>query len=457
MSIQSASLKSRFVRAASWALGGYAATQLLRLGSNLLLTRLLVPDMFGAMAVANVLIIGLFMFSEFGLGSVGIKSARGDEPEFLNTMWTLEIARGALVGLLALSASGLLVLLAKLHMLPVASAYADPRLPPVIAALAITALLMGLESPRKIWARRHLAIGMLTRLEIIAQVVTTVVMVAWAYVSPTLWALAMGPIAGSVVKTVLTHVALPGPPSALGWDRTSIHEIIDFGKWAFFSSALTFLMASGDRLLLGGMLDSRYLGFYSIAFTLATAMQTAVYAIAGQAILPALSEIARDRVEQLKETLYKIRRPIDMVCRFTAGAMFMLGEPIIRAMYDTRYAEAGWILSVLSLTLISTSAGTIDQCAVAVNRVRLMTALNGARCVVLFCCIPAGYAIHGVHGAIAGVAASALGNVLVTLWFQARLGLLDLRQELTSWQFLIYGLGAGAATRWAIGAVGGHA
>ena len=60
---------------------------MLRFGSNLLLTRLLVPKMFGVMAVAMLVIIGLAMFSDLGLKPSVVHSRRGNEPVFLNTAW----------------------------------------------------------------------------------------------------------------------------------------------------------------------------------------------------------------------------------------------------------------------------------------------------------------------------------------------------------------------------------
>ena len=59
-------LTHRLFRAARWTLVGYASTQILRLGSNLILARLLAPEMFGVIAVGHVVIAGLRMFSDVG-------------------------------------------------------------------------------------------------------------------------------------------------------------------------------------------------------------------------------------------------------------------------------------------------------------------------------------------------------------------------------------------------------
>src|SRR5436305_1576552 len=53
------SLKQRVLNAGMWSLAGFALTLVLRLGSNLLMTRILAPEMFGVIAIASAVIVGL--------------------------------------------------------------------------------------------------------------------------------------------------------------------------------------------------------------------------------------------------------------------------------------------------------------------------------------------------------------------------------------------------------------
>ncbi len=103
------SLKQRVFNASIWSLAGYGCNQLLRFGSNLLMTRLLVPEMFGVMALAGVVITGLAMFSDLGFKPNVVQSKRGSDPVFLNTIWVIQIFRGFLLWFLALMASLLIL------------------------------------------------------------------------------------------------------------------------------------------------------------------------------------------------------------------------------------------------------------------------------------------------------------------------------------------------------------
>ena len=77
------------IRSTMITLGGYGASAGIRFVSNLLITRLLIPEQFGIMALVNVFISALYLFSDIGVGPNIIQSRRGDDPLFLNTAWAV--------------------------------------------------------------------------------------------------------------------------------------------------------------------------------------------------------------------------------------------------------------------------------------------------------------------------------------------------------------------------------
>src|ERR1700709_2543623 len=93
-------LKARVFRSGSWTLAGYGYSQVLRFGSNLILTRLLFPQAFGLMMIVQSISVGITMVTDLGASQSIIRSARGDEPGFVNTAWTVQILQGLLVGIL---------------------------------------------------------------------------------------------------------------------------------------------------------------------------------------------------------------------------------------------------------------------------------------------------------------------------------------------------------------------
>ena len=82
---------------AVWTVAGFGAMQVIRFGSTLILSRLLFPDIFGLMALVNVFLQGLQMFTDVGIGPSIIQNKRGDEPDFRDTAWTILVLRGLLL------------------------------------------------------------------------------------------------------------------------------------------------------------------------------------------------------------------------------------------------------------------------------------------------------------------------------------------------------------------------
>jgi len=436
-------LRQRLLGAARWTLLGHFASQLLRFGSNLILTRLLAPDLYGVMSVGYMLFTGLGMISDLGLGAVVARSHRGDDPTFLNVVWIAQIGRGVLMTLGALGLSAALGLGAATALFPAHSVYTDRRLPGLLAVVSLYGVVYGLESTKSLWARRNLSLAALTRIDLVAQAGTTAFILTWAWIDPSIWALGVGWVFGTALRTALTHWKLPGPSNRFEWDRTAFAEIIDFGKWALVSSPISFLLSSGDRLVLGSLLDANDMGFYAIAFLLITALQTVVLKVVGYSVLPALGEIVRLRPAELKKTIYRIRRPLDVACIVTAGALFALGGPIVKLLYDSRYSPAGWMLSLVALTLVTTQLNVFDQCLIALGRNKLLSGLNAIRLLALYSLIPLGYFFWGVKGAVAAVPLAGFVNAVILLAVQGRLGLLDLKREALALPLFAAGLTSG--------------
>ncbi|MBL9057749.1 MAG: oligosaccharide flippase family protein, partial [Rhodobacteraceae bacterium] len=141
-------LFARALRGSMLTAGSYAVTQALRLGSNLILTRLLYPEAFGVMALVSVALVGLAMFSDMGVGPAISASPRGDERDFLDTAFTLNVARGAVLWAATCALAW-----------PMARFYEAPELFQLLPAAGLTLLIAGFNPKRIDTANRHLLLG----------------------------------------------------------------------------------------------------------------------------------------------------------------------------------------------------------------------------------------------------------------------------------------------------------
>ena len=354
-------------------------------GTNLLMTRLLVPDIFGVMAIAMVVMAALAMFSDFGLNQNIIQSKRGSDPAYLNTAWIIQISRGMLLWFIALSVALFVFFAQRADMFPKQSAYLDPRLPYVIAALSFTAFINGFQSTRLFEARRNLSLAHVTKIQIASQIAGLLLTFGWVSMDRSIWALIAGNVCSALVMVLLSHVWLPGVRNRLEWDHPAFLEILHFGKWLFLSSIFGFFVNQGDRLLLGGMINATLLGVYMIAFGIFNSVEALLNMIIHDVSFSALSEVVRGRPADLKSSYYRLHFVIGATAYFCCGILMFSGQSLIGSLYDRRYEQAGWMLEIIAAALLITPFNLAIMCLLALGLPRLLPRLLQSVQSVCFC------------------------------------------------------------------------
>jgi O-antigen/teichoic acid export membrane protein len=425
------SLKGRVLSAGSWSLAGNAISYPIRLVSSLLLTRLLVPEMFGVMAIAALVMTGLGMISDIGLTQNIIQSRRGSDSAYLNTAWSIQIIRGFLLWLLACGISLFVFVANRGGLVPQESVYADPHLPYVIAIISFSMVIGGFQSTKMSEASRYLSLGLITKMQIVAQIVGLIGTIGWVFlINRSIWALVAGAICSRLVTTLLSHIWLPGITNRWRWDQSAFHEIIHFGKWIFLSSMLGFFANNADRVLLGGYVDGTVLGIYSIGSIFTGAIVQIVNTIITQVSYPALSEVVRDRPDELKRSLYRFHIVTASFTYFCAGALIISGHALIRMLYDPRYEQAGRMLEILAVALLALPFNLATDCLLARGMPKLYSYVIAIQVAATIVFIPFGFHFFGFTGALWGIVASQASNVPAIIYYQIKYNLFDLSKEL---------------------------
>jgi O-antigen/teichoic acid export membrane protein len=416
---------ARALRGSAITAAAYAGSQALRLASNLILARLLFPEAFGLMALVSVVLVGLQMFSDMGLSPAIARSARGDDPAFLDTAWTLQIGRGAV---LWLGASAL--------AWPMAAFYAAPALQGLIPVAALSLLIAGFNPTRIETANRHLMLGRVTVLDLISQALGIAVMVAFALATGSVWALVIGAVAGAITKLALMTALLPGPANRLRWEAGAGRELVHFGKWILLSTVCGFVLAQGDRLILGAYLTLDQLGIYNIGYFLASFP----WLLGGAVTMRVMIPLYRDDPPGAKAAnAPRVRR---MRMAMTGGLLGLLallaltGLPLVHLLYDDRYVAAGAIVVLVACVQMPAVVGmTYDQSALAAGDSKAFFAVLLAKAVLQTVAFLIGAHMWGIVGALAGQGiALTLAHPLI-IWLARRHHVWDPRHDIAGGAF----------------------
>ncbi|MEA5541401.1 oligosaccharide flippase family protein [Limnoraphis robusta Tam1] len=388
------SVKKQAVKGTIWTLVGYGGAQGLRLVSNLILTRILVPELFGLMALVHTFIMGVALFSDIGIRPSIIRSPRWNDPVFLNTAWTLQVLRSCWIWI------GCLIL-----AWPVSQFYNDSRLLWLLPVAALTILINGFASTSLATLSRKLEIGKITIVEFGTQIISLAVTIIWASITPTVWALVGGNIVSSIIKTVWSHRLDPESSNWFAWEKETLKEILSFGRWVFVSTMMTFLASQADRLILGRLFTLQLLGVYTVAFTFADLPRQIVHRISQQIMFPVISKYADLDRPSLRAKILQKRKLLLMGLAVMVTVLASFGDIIIEILYDERYQEAGWMLPILAVGLwpLLLSA-TIDRALYAIGNPKSVAFGHSLKFLYMITVLPAGYKLFGIVGAITVIA-----------------------------------------------------
>jgi O-antigen/teichoic acid export membrane protein len=403
-------LGRRASQAVGWNLFQLVGQNLLRLGSNLIMTRLLVPDAFALVSVVFVLITGITLVTDIGIRQSIVREADGETTAFLRTAWVLKVVRGAGLALLLLCAA-LCVWLTAPFWAPQGTVYADRRLPGLIALGALVPLLIGLHSANRELAERRLSYRPLALLEVAGQVASILGMLLFALLSPTVWALMAGSLMGVLVTTAGSHLTLPGPRMRWQVDPDIAWRIWHFGKWLIGSSIFTFVGCNADKLIFGALLNITTMGLLTIAYVWITAAQTVIQQLLIKVAYPVLSEIKRNKAQDLGRSLARIQRLVDLLCVAGGTAAVLLGPLLIEALYTESYHLAGHFMALLGLSLLCLRFEVLSNLLLILGDSRGMMWLWAQRAAFLVVFLPLAYETSGLTAALTLTALHSLISV----------------------------------------------
>ncbi|MBE1296996.1 MAG: oligosaccharide flippase family protein [Rhodobacteraceae bacterium] len=426
-------LLARVLRSASWLMIGYGGSQALRLAANLILARLLFPEAFGLMALITVVTVGLSLFSDVGIGPAIAQNPRGDEPDFLNTAWTIQVIRG--FGLWAMT-----FVLAW----PVARLYDAPDLMLYLPIAGIALVIAGFNPTRIETAHRHLLVGRLTALDLAAQAIGVGMMVLLAWATQSVLALVLGGVIQAGAKLMITHYGLPGERNRFRWEPKAAKELIRFGKWIFLSTAFWFLTSQGDRAILGRFVALDVLGIYNIGYFLASFPMLLGHAVNQRLMIPVYRDKPADGPPENRRKHRMLRAGLSAVILSMLLAMAWIGPWLTELLYDARYQQAGVMIVLISLALApAVITMTYDQAALAAGDSRAFFVFTASRALLQTGLFLFGTLWFGLPGGIVALGLAMVAAYPVLIWLARRHGAWDPWHDLVcTLSVVVFGGGA---------------
>ncbi len=280
----------------------------LRLGSIVVLARLLTPEDYGLFAVPFAIVYLVNLIRDFGLETATVQRTQLTQAQVGNLFY-INLSNGILLLLATVAAAPL-----------IGWVYREPRLVGVLHALSFMYVLDALASQPQALLKRAFKFGTLALIDVVATFGGVVAAIAAAQFHAGYWSLVLMYLATSAVRTAGVWRASAWRPSRP--DRgVDVRPMLAMGGQLTAFVLLNHSVRNVDNLLIGWYWGARELGLYDKAYQLLLLPHL-------QITLP-LAGIALSTLSRLQADWNEYRRNYARIATLTAS----LGMPLIAFLF----------------------------------------------------------------------------------------------------------------------------
>jgi len=262
----------------AWGAAGVVAGRALQFLTMLILARILAPEHFGALAVAQVIQTIAINVTELG-ATAALARADRDPREIAPTILTLGVATSAVI-------TGAVIFFAP----TLAAVLGDPGASGVIQILSITILLSGCSGVPAAMVWREYLQRPRAFVEIAGAVLTLAVAIPMAKNGLGAYALVWSRVAGQLLTTAGYWVITP-VRFRPGFDRLAAGYVLRLGMPLALANLVVFATLNLDYVIVGRQLGPAQLGVYLLAFSLANLPSSLITAMIRTVALPTFGRL----------------------------------------------------------------------------------------------------------------------------------------------------------------------
>jgi len=402
---------------------------LLRVVSSLILTRLLAPADFGILGMVTIVHYAINMLLDVGTDTFIVRHHDINERRLLDVVWTVRVARTLLSAVIVALSAGIC-----------ARVLGNESLTAVLIVSALGLVASAPQSLSLSIATRNKRLVLMSSLDVFLAVSNLVITVGIAFFLRNYWAAVISSIVGSSLRTLLSYAVFPSPFYRFAYDKKIVAEMWKFSRFVAGSSLITLFVSQFDKVVLGHFLTIEQFGIYILAVNLAFVPQMFCGMYGQRVLFPTYSQAHRSDPNSMRRVFHeKLKRVGPLYC-FLVGGLIGFAPVVIGVMYQDRYAQAAYYLSLLSIpSFFALSSVAATEALVAIGEVR---ATYHANLVRLGWLLPA-TAVAAYWGRadaiLVAIAFTELPATIYTWWKLRGNGVLSLRREMPT--FLVGALG----------------
>jgi O-antigen/teichoic acid export membrane protein len=331
-------LKTKTIRGGSARMCAQAANFIVRVGSLMVLARLLEPRDFGLLGMVTAFTGVLSLFRDFGLSAATVQRATITEEQTSTLFWINCIVGAILTVITLLSAPA------------VGMFYHEPRLFWITSAVSISFLFNGAGVQHSALLQRQMRFTALAVIDIVSLIVSTTIAIGAAKAGYGYWALVAMAVSLPLISTAglwLASTWIPGMPRR----GVGVRSMMRFGGTVTLNSLVVYIAFNFDKVLLGRFGGAEVLGIYGRAYQLIRIPTDNLNSAVGEVAFSALSR-TQDDPSRLRRYFLKgyslvlaLTLPMTIACALFANDMIVV-------FLGPKWKEAAGIFRLLAPTIL---------------------------------------------------------------------------------------------------------
>jgi O-antigen/teichoic acid export membrane protein len=391
------------IKGISWMSGFRMTNRIMVFLKIAILARLLTPSEFGIFGIASLLLAFLEILTESGINVVLIQK-QDEIGKYIDSAWIISILRGIFIFLIILVSAPF-----------VASFFNSPASLGIILLISISPLIKGFINPAEIKFQKELKFNYEFWFRTSLYFADAFVSIVVALITHSVYSLAFGLLAGSILEVILSFVFI-SPRPKLRFNIEHTKEIFHKGKWVTAYGILNYIGENGDNIIVGRVLGATTLGFYQMAYKVSYIPISEISDVVNKVIFPVYSKIGQDR-KRLISAFWKTTGVISVLTIAVGTVIFFFPKEIISIILGNQWISVAPVLKILSVYgIVRAALGPASAMFLAIEKQRYVTFVVLIRCLTLVLTIYPFVHLYGMMGAGYSALLSALTEFPVILF-----------------------------------------
>lgn len=333
-------MNKKILNAAKWSSLTEIAVKLVSPIVNMVLARVIAPEVFGIVATMTMVVSFADMFTDAGFQKYLVQhDFKSEEDKNLNAnvaFWTNFFI------------SVILCMLLFIFRSPLAILVGNPGLGNVIFIASLQLILTSFSSIQMALYRRKFDFKTLFIVRIISSLIPFVVTLPLAFLGFGYWSIIIGNLLRQLSDAIILTVKSNWTPT-LRYDFKILKEMLSFSLWSLVEAFSIWLTTWADSFVIGRSLNQYYLGLYKNSTSMVNALFTIITGATTPVLFSSLSRVQHDE-NTFNRIFLKFQRLVSYLVLPLGVGVFMFRDLATQILLGSNWSEASDVIGIWALT-----------------------------------------------------------------------------------------------------------